>query len=162
MAMCECGCGNMLPGGLYKGRARRFLRGHNMNQSLEDKFWAKVDRSGECWIWTASGVNGYGTIAHLGRTYRAHRVSYEWANGPIPAGLHIDHLCRVRACVNPAHLEAVTQTENNRRMAAHVKRERTACRRGHEYTPENTYYNGVGNRGCKECQRITSRMRGAA
>lgn len=83
------------------------------------RFWARVERSDSCWLWTGSTTKaGYGMFGAgrrgMGNLY-AHRYSYEWAKGPIPAGLHIDHLCRVRNCVNPAHLEAVTQGENNRR-----------------------------------------------
>jgi hypothetical protein len=70
-----------------------------------------------CLVYKGAKTNGYGRIRHNGRDCYAHRVAYEAAHGPIPQGLHIDHLCRTRACVNPAHLEAVTQLENNRRAA---------------------------------------------
>ncbi len=86
----------------------------------EERFWAKVDRSGPggCWLWTASTREGYGYFG-LGRRDEgmvdAHRFAYELLVGPIPAGLEIDHLCRVRRCVNPPHLEAVTSAENKRR-----------------------------------------------
>ena len=74
-----------------------------------------VDRSG-CWLWQGAINNrGYGQIRIRGRLWLAHRAHYERAHGPIPAGLVLDHLCRVHACVNPAHLEAVTDTQNKRR-----------------------------------------------
>lgn len=83
---------------------------------LERRFWAKVDKSESCWLWTASKNSlGYGLIGE-GAPSRAlllaHRVSYSMAKGPIPAGLVIDHTCHIRHCVNPSHLRAVTQKQN--------------------------------------------------
>lgn len=84
---------------------------------LADRFWPKVDKAGPggCWLWTASlNTNGYGQInsGGRGRPLLAHRVAYELVIGPIPDGLPLDHLCRVHSCVNPAHLEPVTNREN--------------------------------------------------
>lgn len=94
------------------------------------RFWSRVrvDANG-CWMWTASCYpSGYGSSG----TGYAHRVAYEYVKGPIPHGLQIDHLCRVKACVNPDHLEAVTVKENVRRGLNGVLRpERTHCRNGH-------------------------------
>jgi hypothetical protein len=99
----------------------------------------------DCWLWTGATsrtTNGnlYGSMRVNGRQTRAPRLSYELFKEPIPTGLHIDHLCRVSLCVNPAHLEAVTQRENTLRgtsFAAVLSRE-THCRNGHEYSPDNT------------------------
>lgn len=90
----------------------------------------------------------------------AHRYAYELLVGPIPEGLHIDHLCRVRLCVNPAHLEAVTCHENNRRSTSPtaVNAKKTHCPRGHEYTEENTYFAPPdGRRMCKPCARAATK-----
>lgn len=130
------------------------------------RFWTKVDRNGPvpehrhdlgpCWLWTRPlAKSGYAAWDYGGRRNRvrtlAHRFAYEVAYGAIPDGLHIDHLCRRRACVRPAHLEAVTQAENNRRAAA-VRPRVTHCPQGHEYTPENTRRQKSGAPGCRRCQ----------
>ena len=84
-----------------------------------ERFWEKVDKAGqdECWLWTANKTapNGHGRFLGPGGQVMAHRFAYELLVGPIPEGLVIDHLCRVRLCVNPAHLEPVTAEENIRR-----------------------------------------------
>lgn len=90
---------------------------------ISDRLAARVERRGSCLIWTgAVSTSGYGVIGGStdGKNYvrYTHRLAYELANGEVPAGLHIDHLCRQRLCVEPGHLEAVTQQENNRRAAA--------------------------------------------
>lgn len=85
-----------------------------------ERFWAKFVRlDSGCWQWTgAMTPQGYGHLRTGGRHVGAHRFAYELLVGPIPAGLHIDHLCMNPSCCNPAHLEPVTQEENNRRMMA--------------------------------------------
>lgn len=126
------------------------------------RFVAKVsmpDDPDDCWLWTAHKVHdGYGKFWLDGRHVLAHRVSYEWLVGPIPDGLQIDHLCRVRHCVNPAHLEPVTQRENLLRgetiLAANAAK--THCPSGHAYDDENTCVSG-GWRYCRACNR--ERMR---
>lgn len=118
---------------------------------LTNRFWSKVDRSGDCWLWMGTrGPSGYGYYS--GR--RAHRLSYEDMVGPIPDGLVMDHLCRNPPCVNPAHLEPVTTLENTRRGIWHTK---THCVRGHEFTPENTRLDNGVHRVCRACDRIRSR-----
>lgn len=78
-------------------------------------FWSKVDKSGECWIWNGSLQRGYGQAQFGGKPKRAHRVAYELQVGPIPDGLALDHLCHVKSCVRPSHLEPVTLSENTQR-----------------------------------------------
>lgn len=113
-----------------------------------------------CWEWTGSLYdNGYGGVRAFGRTERAHRISYQIHKGPIPTGLQLDHLCRNRSCVNPDHLEAVTQRENLLRgpttlPAMNVAK--THCPLGHPYTAENTRIN-CGKRRCRRCESIRKR-----
>lgn len=113
-----------------------------------------VQTSG-CWLWTAAtNAKGYGRVAWEGHNRYAHRVVYTLLVGPIPDGLTIDHLCRVRACVNPAHMEPVTSRVNTARgmSPSALNAVKTACPSGHAYTPENTYTPpGKTRRRCKAC-----------
>jgi hypothetical protein len=125
------------------------------------RFWSKVAAGpGGCLIWTGGKArSGYGTFFLAGRKQRAHRVAYEDRVGHIPTGLVLDHLCRTRICVNPLHLEAVTDKVNILRgegLAAQNAM-KTHCPAGHEYTPENAYHfkrseTRVG-RNCLACER---------
>lgn len=107
-----------------------------------------------CWLWTrVKTPQGYGLFWNGQRRVGAHRYSYERFVGPIPTGLTIDHLCRVHSCINPQHLEAVTNRENALRGVSPVaqRARQTHCKRGHEFTPENTYRVGKHGRGCRQC-----------
>jgi hypothetical protein len=107
---CACGCGRKT-----RFNASRYVPGHNLRKYSDDY----IEGEGGCWIWQRALLkNGYGAIKRDGYRGVAHRWYYERYVGPIPAGLEIDHLCRKRACVNPAHLEPVTREENIRRGAA--------------------------------------------
>ncbi len=91
--------------------------------TVEDRWWARVDRTGDpagCWLWTGALYwSGYGQFPEsMGRTVTAHRWGYQRFVGPIPPGMELDHLCRVRTCVKFVHLEPVTHTENVRRGRA--------------------------------------------
>lgn len=105
-----------------------------------------------CWIctYTLNG-NGYAKMEVGGKSVRAHRVSYEHFVGPIPEGLTVDHLCKVRHCVNPEHLEAVTQGENIGRGDAPsaIAHRTNECKRGHSLA--DAYTNGGGFRNCRVC-----------
>lgn len=118
-----------------------------------------ADEAG-CWIWQCRvDRHGYGKIG-INRTSKlAHRVSYETFVGPIPEGLQLDHLCRVRACVNPAHLEPVTHRENGRRGTGFAARcaRKTHCPRGHAYDEANTRISPQGSRICRACMRLRTK-----
>jgi len=102
----------------------RQQRGNDMDAPMrvryatdDDRFWVKVSKTEACWVWTASlNDEGYGQFGFQGRTHRAHRLAYAWANGPIPAGMEIDHICHNRACVNPAHLRPATSGQNGQNL----------------------------------------------
>lgn len=121
-----------------------------------------------CWLWTGTiNRRGYGAISVRGETKMAHRVVYEREVGPIPAGMQIDHLCRNKACVNPAHLEPVTGSENCLRAAPFhpgsvrkpVRKPKTHCKRGHEYAGANIYLYRNGRRQCLTCEKMRQAKR---
>ena len=121
-----------------------------------DRLLARVELdANDCWIFTGARRNGYGVVGLGGRAAGigyAHRLTYTYFIADIPDGLHIDHLCRVRECCNPWHLEPVSQAENNRR-ARESTGPATHCRRGHEFTPDNTI-NWRTQRLCRTCHEI--------
>lgn len=125
--------------------------------TLQQRFDARVNKTDSCWLWTGHlERNGYPT---LGSTW-AHRLSYELHVGHIPAGYQIDHLCRVPACVNPKHLEAVTPRENFLRgtHTSAIAAKRSTCIYGHPYTAENLVVYS-GGRVCKTCRNIRNSKR---
>jgi hypothetical protein len=130
----------------------------------EIRFWPRVDKSDPdgCWLWTGPiGSHGYGTFGIGVRLVLTHRFAYEFCVGPIPKGLVIDHLCGVRPCVRPDHLEAVTQRENVLRGSSPMAQQarQTHCKRGHPFDVENTYRSKDGHRSCKKCQQNRDRGR---
>jgi hypothetical protein len=123
---------------------------------------ARCQVVGECWIFTgAKNAGGYGVVGiATGRNATTHRVTYEHFMGDVPAGLDLDHLCRNRACCNPWHLEPVTRAVNaNRGLRAKGYRD-PHCRRGHEFTPDNTGQDSKG-RVCLTCQRAINDRKNA-
>jgi len=125
-------------------------------KSVMARFFKFVDvQEDGCWKWTGSLSNvGYSRFASEYGTY-GHQAAYNLFVGPIPAGLTIDHLCMVRKCVNPQHLEAVTLRENIMRspnQVCAINARKTHCKQGHEFNEENTYRNTKG-RVCKTCRR---------
>lgn len=125
-----------------------------MSFESQERFWIKIQKKGSCWIWKAA-INecGYGTFT-VGKKVLAHRYAYELLKGKIPTGLQLDHLCRNRACVNPEHLEVVTQQENIRRgeCAAARHARQIHCKRGHPLSGDNLYITPDGRRQCKICK----------
>jgi len=123
-------------------------------------FWSKVDKTNSCWNWLGYLDKGYGQCRRNGKTYLAHRLSYQNIKGPIPPNLVLDHLCRNPSCVNPDHLEAVTQDTNMKRGCVAT---RTHCRQGHEYTKKNTYLESgrknYKHRRCRKCHAIGEQKR---
>ena len=113
-----------------------------------------------CWEWVGYGSDGYGHAWYEGKKWTAHRLMWTVLVGEIPEGLQVDHLCRNRRCVNPDHLEPVTQQENIRRGMTgklnHRNTAKTHCKRGHEFTPDNTYIRPNGARNCRACAAARS------
>jgi hypothetical protein len=138
---------------------------------LRDRFEEQVDRTDEsgCWPWMGKiSFPGYGRIGAdrqdgKNRQLYAHRVAYEFYVGPIPEGMTLDHICRNRACVNPAHLEVVTRGENTRRGLLlrdwNPSSAKTHCPQGHPYDEENTYRTKSGRRLCVICKRESDKRR---
>lgn len=130
--------------------------------TLPDNFWAKTQTT-DCIVWTgACNSKGYPCFGVGGFSRLAHRLVWEDANGPIPDAMTIDHLCRVRSCVNIAHLELVTVAENNRRKrVAGGIQIGGQCARGHDITEVSAYRHPRGHLECKTCRTQTRADRAA-
>lgn len=132
---------------------------HNSISHVE-RFLTKVDMTDDCWLWAAStSTNGYGQFYAGGLKFSAHRWLYETLIGPVSDELDLDHLCRVRRCVRPSHLEPVTPRENVLRGSGFpaVNAVKTHCPQGHPYDAENTLVS-KGERRCRTCHRDRERV----
>lgn len=162
--LCECGCGHptnpaptTVPSlGWVLGYPMRFIRGHNARSTPYPDHIYEVRDTGyktPCWIWLFNtDRDGYGKTQRNGVTMRAHRFMFEREFGAIPDGLVLDHLCRITSCVNPEHLEPVTNEENilrgNGRAALNARK--THCDHGHPLAGDNLYIYD-GRRKCRTC-----------
>ena len=141
---------------------KEFDRWLREERAAQARFWTKVDRKDDesCWLWTATkNPNGYGMWKLSGRSRGAHLFAYEWLVGPIPNGMEIDHKCRVRNCVNPRHLEAVTHRENTLRgdtITANAAAKRY-CPRGHALI-EGNLVASTAKRGARQCLTCSREM----
>lgn len=173
LGLCQCGCGaktrlatkTSTRDGAVKGQPKRFVSGHNTVRPAvdpEQRFWPKVKRTDLCWFWTAYvNVYGYGVFWNGERRLPAHRYAYELLLGSIPEGLQLDHLCRNRRCVNPNHLEVVSNRENVRRGDSPPGRRarQTHCIHGHPLSGENVFVRANGTRQCRACARYREAQR---
>lgn len=133
-----------------------------VNTRTLNRFWAKVevDHDTGCWLWQAGrDGKGYGQFAVGEKNVLAHRFAWQLERGPIPEGLQIDHLCRVRHCVNPDHLEPVTARTNTLRgiSISAANATKTECIHGHPFDDANTRIASNGTRHCRTCDRDRER-----
>lgn len=131
-------------------------RGSVHDITPEETFFARVSEApGGCWLWDRAMDSGYGQFSDGGRMSPAHRWSYEFLRAEVPAGLVLDHLCRTPLCVNPWHLEPVTQRVNLVRSSNFMAQriDATHCQRGHPFDAANTYLrkDRPGRRQCRTC-----------
>lgn len=133
--------------------------------TLEDRFWAKVQKTKTCWLWTGSTYkSGHGQIWNGKKLERAHRVSWRLKHGKIPKGMKVCHHCDVPGCVRPSHLFLGTQKDNMEDAArkGRIRNQNTGkthCARGHKFDKLNTYVLPNGHRQCRKCRNRRQQKR---
>lgn len=138
---------------------------HSMEFVATSPKFRVVDETTGCWNWALSTNRwGYGQVGCMGKKMSAHRLFYEFYRGRVSGGLQLDHLCRNRRCVNPAHLEAVPQRVNILRGVGGpaVNFAKTACAHGHPFDERNTHVTQSGTRRCRVCNKLRARRLRAA
>ena len=116
-----------------------------MKKTTEERFWEKVDKSGECWLWMASCYpDGYGRFKHGEKVVLAHRLAFEWEHGEIPEGLQVDHRCHERRCVRPDHLRLVTPAQNQQNRRGATRASTTGVRGVSWHKPSRKFVVQVG------------------
>ena len=135
--------------------------GEAVEPCIEDRFWAKVDQSGECWLWTATLTHGYGAFRLGKKMVYAHRWAYGQYVGELDPELVIDHICETLRCVRPNHLRQITNRQNIMRGngACAVNARQVECKKGHPYDLFNLYVSPDGKRHCRICRRAGARRR---
>lgn len=138
----------------------RAVRTPKPKPTRAELFWSKVDKTDTCWLWTAGRCGRERQYGKFGvgypETTLAHRWAYEDANGPIPDGMQVDHVCRVTLCVNPAHLRIVTNKQNHENIVA--QRDSKTGVRGVYYDHRGYYYVQVTHNGKRHCGRTYSSL----
>jgi len=120
------------------------------------RFWSKVEKGPECWTWRGNLLREYGQFSFRARKFRAHRVSMFLAHGPLPERMVVDHICRVKACVNPAHLRLVSMAQNSMENTSSfiaALGDRTHCANGHEFTGRNLTSDRNKNKPYRRCRQ---------